>query len=259
MLKRISFCLMAAAVMALPAAAQTVDEIIAKNVAARGGEAKLRSVKSIRATGKVEVGPGMVAPTTMLIKRPGMVRLEFTVQGMTAIQAYDGKEGWAVMPFQGKKDPEPMAADDIKEFEDQADIDGPLVDYKGKGNTVEYLGKEKVEGSDAYKLRVTRKNGKVETSFIDADSGLEVKSIAKTKIRGNEAEVEVIYTDFRDVQGLIMPFSIDQAIVGSQQRQKIVLEKVDLNVDLNDEQFHMPAAAAPPAAKPADKPGAGQR
>ena len=261
MLKRIALCLTVAAAFAIPAAAQTVDEIIAKNIAARGGEAKLRSVKSIRATGKVEVGPGMVAPTTMNIKRPGMVRMEFTVQGMTAIQAYDGKAGWSVMPFQGKKDPEPMAADDIKEFEDQGDIDGPLMDYKTKGNTVEYLGKEKVEGSDAYKLRVTKKNGKVDTSFIDADSGLEVKTISKTKIRGNEAEVEVIYTDFRDVQGLIMAFSIDQGVVGSPQRQKIVIEKVELNPDLSDDQFHMPAAAPAPAPtpKPADKPGAGLR
>jgi len=259
MLKRVALCAAAAAVFALPAAAQTVDEIIAKSVAARGGEAKLRAVKSLRLTGSVEVGPGMVAPMTLVIKRPSMVRMEFTIQGMTAIQAYDGKEGWDVMPFQGKKDAEPMAADDIKEMEDQADLDGPLMDYKTKGHNVEFLGKDKVEGSDAYKLKVTKKNGNVETSFIDADSGLEVKTIIKTKIRGNEAEIETTYSDFRNVDGLILPFSLEQGAVGSPQRQKITLQKVEINPDLSDTQFHMPAPAPADAPKPAEKPSASER
>jgi outer membrane lipoprotein-sorting protein len=259
MLKKVAMCVAVAAAVALPAAAQTVDEIIAKNVEARGGEAKLRAVKAVRLTGKVEVGPGMVAPTTMVIKRPGMVRMEFTVQGMTAIQAYDGKTGWGVMPFQGKKDPEPMAADDVKQLEDQADLDGPLMDYKSKGNTVEYLGKDKVEGSDAFKLKVTKKNGIIETSYIDADSGLEVKTITKTKIRGNDTEVETTYSDFRSVEGLTLPFSIDQGVVGSPQKQKITIDKVELNPNTSDEQFHMPAPAPAEQPKPAEKPGAGLR
>jgi outer membrane lipoprotein-sorting protein len=259
MLKKVAMCVAVAAAIALPAAAQTVDEIIAKNVEARGGEAKLRAVKAVRLTGKVEVGPGMVAPTTMVIKRPGMVRMEFTVQGMTAIQAYDGKTGWGVMPFQGKKDPEPMAADDVKQLEDQADLDGPLMDYKAKGNTVEYLGKDKVEGSDAYKLKVTKKNGIIETSYIDADSGLEVKTVTKTKIRGNDTEVETTYSDFRSVEGLTLAFSIDQGIVGSPQKQKLTIEKVEINPATSDEQFHMPAPAPAEQLKPAEKPGAGLR
>ena len=258
MFKRVAMCLAAAAVFGLPAAAQTVDEIIAKSIEARGGEAKLRAVKAVRLTGKIEIGPGMVAPTTMIIKRPGMVRMEFTVQGMTAIQAYDGKDGWSVMPFQGKKDAEPMAADDVKELEDQADIDGPLMDYRAKGNTVEFLGKEKVEGSDAYKLKITRKNGNVETTYIDADSGLEVKSVTKTKMHGNEAEVENTYSDFRNVEGLILPFSFEAGQVGSPQKQKIIIDKIEINPDLADGSFHMPPPAAP-AAKPADKPGASRR
>jgi outer membrane lipoprotein-sorting protein len=260
MFKRVAMCVAAAAVFALPVAAQSVDEIIAKSIEARGGEAKLRAVKAIRLTGKIEIGPGMVAPTTMVLKRPGMVRMEFTVQGMTGIQAYDGKDGWSVMPFQGKKDAEPMAADDVKELEDQADIDGPLMDYKAKGNTVEYLGKEKVEGSDAYKLKVTRKNGNVETSFIDADTGLEVKTITKTKMHGNEQEIENTYSDFRNVDGLVLPFAFEAGPVGSPQKQKITVDKIEINPDLSDGQFHMPPPAPPAdAAKPAEKPGASLR
>jgi len=256
MFKKVALCLAVAAVCSLPAAAQTVDEIIAKNVEARGGEAKLRAVKSIRLTGKLEVGPGMMAPTTMDLKRPGMVRMEFTLQGMTGVQAYDGKEGWDIMPFQGKKDPEPMAADDIKELQDEADIDGPLMDYKAKGNTVEYLGKDKVEGSDAYKLRVTRKNGNIETSYIDVDTGLEVKTITKAKIHGNETEVETTYSDFRTVDGLVIPFAIESGVVGGTQKQKITVEKIEINPEINDSEFHMPAAAPAEQPKPAEKPGA---
>jgi outer membrane lipoprotein-sorting protein len=167
MLKRVALCAAVAAVFAVPAAAQTLDEIIAKSIAARGGEAKLRAVKSLRFTGQIEVAPGMTAPMTMVLKRPSMVRMEFIVQGMTGIQAYDGKAGWSVMPFQGKKDAEPMAADDVKNMEDQADFDGSLMDYRAKGNTVEYLGKDKVEGSEAYKLKVTISNdaGRVKSLF----------------------------------------------------------------------------------------------
>jgi outer membrane lipoprotein-sorting protein len=259
MLKRIALCLAVAGAFVLPATAQAVDEIIAKNLEARGGEAKLRAVKSVRITGKFEVAPGMVAPTALVLKRPGMVRMEFTVQGMVGIQAYDGKNGWSVMPFMGKKDPEPMAADDVKEMEDEADFDGPLMDYKAKGNTVEYLGKEKVEGSDAYKLKVTRKNGNIQTIFIDVDSGLEVKTVTKTKMRGNETEVETSYSDFRNVEGLVFPFSIENTIVGTAQKQKFTAEKVELNPDLSDAQFQMPAPAPAEQPKPAEKPGTSRR
>jgi outer membrane lipoprotein-sorting protein len=256
MLKKAAGFLAVAVCFALPAAAQTVDEIIAKNIQAHGGEAKLRAVKTMRITGKMEVGPGMEAPMTISFERPEMVRMEFSVQGMTGIQAYDGKTGWMVMPFQGKKDPEPMAADDLKDLQNQADMDGPLMDYKAKGNTIEYLGKEKIEGSDAYKLKVTRKNGTVETTYIDTDSGLEVKTISKTMIRGNETEIATTFSDFRDVQGIILPFAIESSAAGSPQKQKVTIEKVELNPSLNESQFHMPAPAAADPAKPADKPGA---
>lgn len=258
MFRKVAGLLVAAACLALPAAAQTVDEIIAKNIQAHGGEAKLRAVKTLRVTGKLEAGP-MQVPVTIAFERPDMVRMEFTAQGMTGIQAYDGKTGWSVMPFQGKKDPEPMAADDLKDLQNQADLDGPLMDYKAKGNTVEYLGKEKIEGSDAYKLKVTRKNGTVETTYIDADTGLEVKTISKTMIRGNEAEVVTTFSDFREVEGMTFPFSSETSAVGSPQTQKIIVEKVEINPSLNDSQFHMPAAPLAEPAKPAEKPGAGLR
>ncbi|MBZ5721081.1 MAG: outer membrane lipoprotein-sorting protein [Acidobacteriia bacterium] len=239
--------------------AQTVDEIIAKNIEARGGLDKIKAVQSMRSSGKMEFGPGMEAPGVMIQKRPSYVRLDFTVQGLTATQAYDGKSGWAIMPFTGKKDPEAMSADDTKDFEDEADLDGPLVDYKSKGHQVELLGKEKVEGTDAYKVKLTRKNGDVDIIYVDADSFLEIKEEQTRTIRGTERESETTLGDYREVNGLMFPFAVASSIKGSPQQQKLTIEKIELNLPLDDASFKMPAAAPvladkPDAAKPADKP-----
>src|SRR5262245_7764485 len=123
-----------ALVVLLPqvAAAETVDDVIAKNLKARGGLDKLKAIQSMRMTGKMMMGPGMEAAFTIEVKRPKRMRFEVTVQGMTIIQALDGDMGWTVIPFTGKKDPERMSADDLKQAQEQADIDGPLVDYKAK-------------------------------------------------------------------------------------------------------------------------------
>lgn len=247
------FCLGVAVLAFLTPAllGQTVDEIIAKSVEARGGMDKLKAVKSIRSSGKMEVGPGIEAPGTMWQKRPNMARLEFTVQGLTAVQAYDGKSGWMVMPFTGKKDPEAMTADDTKEMEEEADIDGPLVDYKSKGHTVELLGKEKLEGTDAYKLKVTLKNGDVKTIYLDSDSYLEIKEEGKRTVRGSEQEVESSLSDYREVDGVMFPFAVESGMKGSQQKQKLTIEKIELNVPVEDSSFKMPAVAPAAPAKPA--------
>ena len=249
MLKRILVFAAAAVVFSLPATAQTVDEIIAKHFAARGGVEKLRAVKSIRMTGRMS-GGGAEIPATMENKRPESTRMEFTVQGMTGIVAYDGTTGWQVMPFMGKKDPEPMAGDDLKDIQEQADFDGPLMDYKAKGNTVELLGKEKVEGSDCYKLKVTLKNGNVHTMFIDSDSFLEIKDVTKKIQNGTEVEMESTAGDYKEVEGLIFPFLIEQGDKSGMHKQRIILDKIELNPAIDDARFKMPAA--PAAEKPAE-------
>ena len=237
--------------------AQTVDEVITKSVEARGGMDKLKSVKTIKSTGKMELGPGMEAPGIMYKMRPDMVRLEFTLQGLTAVQAYDGKSAWMIMPFTGKKDPEAMTADDTKELQEDADIDGPLVDYKSKGNAVELLGKDKLEGTDAYKLKVTLKNGDVKTIYLDSDSYLEIKEEGKRTVRGSEQEFESSLSDYREVNGIMFPFAVEFGVKGSQQKQKLTIDKIELNVPVEEASFKMPPAAAAPAqttpSKPEDK------
>jgi outer membrane lipoprotein-sorting protein len=236
----------AAVLVLVPAMwSQTADEIIAKNVQARGGMDKLKSVQTMKSTATMAMGPGMEAPGMMIQKRGNLARLEFTIQGLTAVQAYDGKNAWAIMPFMGKKDPELMSGDESKELEEMADIDGPLVDYKSKGHQVELLGKEKIEGTDAYKLKVNLKNGDVLTVYIDADSFLEIKDEMKRNVRGTEQLVESSIGDYKEVGGIIFPFAIESGVKGSAEKQKITFSKIELNVPADDSIFKMP----PPAPK----------
>ena len=240
--------------LASPLAAQTVDEIIAKNVQARGGMDKLKAVQSLRMTGKMTMGPGLEAPVVLELKRGNQMRMEFTFQGMTGVQAFDGKSGWALMPFGGRKDPEPMPPEAVKDAEEQADIDGPLVDYKAKGHTVEFLGKEPIEGSDAYKLKVTLKNGSVRTIWIDADANLEIKGEGKKTLRGSEVESETSLGDYKEVAGVMYPHSVEGGPKGVPQRQKIVIDKIEVNPTLDDSRFKMPEVKKEEPPKTPQKP-----
>jgi outer membrane lipoprotein-sorting protein len=242
--RRILFVLLVgfAAVLPVSAYGQTVDEVIAKHVQARGGLDKLKAAKTVRMTGKMTVGPGMEAPVVVEQKRPNHIRIEFTIQGMTGIMAFDGKGGWTLIPFSGKKDPEAMGEDDLKEAEEQADLDGPFIDYKEKGNKVELVGKEPVEGTDAYKLKATLKNGTVQYSYIDTESYLVIKEESKRTIRGVERETEATLGDYKKVEGLIFPCSIETGAKGDSQKQKITIEKIEINPAIEDSRFKMPEA-----------------
>src|SRR5262245_14350964 len=236
-----------AALMAVPAFAQTADEVIAKNMEARGGLDKIKAIKASRTTGKMVMGQGFEAPFVMMEKRPRQTRMEFSFQGMTGVQAYDGKNGWAIMPFMGKKEPEAVPADQNKMMEEQADMDGPLVDYKTKGHKVELLGKEQVEGADAYKLKLTMKSGKTRTIYLDADSYLEIKMEAKRVVRGAEVEGETTYGDYKEESGLMVPHTVESSVKGAPGKQTLIFEKFESNPDLPDSLFAMPAGTKPAA------------
>lgn len=225
--------------------AQTADEIIAKNIEAHGGAAKLKAIKSIRETGKIEVGPGMEAPAVQYQSRPNNIRREFTIQGMTAVQAYDGTQAWAIMPFMGKKDPDLMPAEERDELIDEADIDGPLVDYAQKGNKVEYLGKDKLEGTDVYKLKVTLKDGATETYYIDTDSNLEIRVDSERMVRGTPHKSQTVIGDYKQIDGIAEPFSMESSDVEHpEQKAKITLDKIEFNVPVDSSLFPMPPKTA---------------
>jgi outer membrane lipoprotein-sorting protein len=237
-----------AGLMAAAASAQTaptVDELIAKHLEARGGKDKIKSVNTLRMSGKMTMGQGMEAPFTAEMARPNKMRRDFTFQGMTGTMVFDGKSGWSVMPFMGKKEPEPMAGDDLKELQDEADFDGPLVDYKEKGHQVELVGKEDLDGSPAYKLKVTKKNGDVEYHYLDADQYLEVKVEGKRKTHGQEVEGESMLGNYKEVGGLLFPFSVEARQKGSPNGMTLTIDKIEVNPEVPASRFDMPKAEKP--------------
>ena len=224
---------------AAAASAQTADEIIAKNIAARGGLTKLHSINTIKTTA-ISSSPHGDIPVTIYRKRPNLYRNEITFQGLTGIQAYDGASGWTIMPFRGKTDPELVPAEQLRSMQLQADINGSLVDYKEKGNKVEYLGKESVEGTETYKLKVTLQNGVEQTIFVDTDSNLVIKSRTRDLVRGTESITESTFGDYKEVNGITIPFAIETGAPGAPQKSKVTIQKIEINIPINSAMFKMP-------------------
>jgi outer membrane lipoprotein-sorting protein len=243
--------LIVAALALLPAAsrAQDVDEIIAKYIQAHGGMAKLSAVQTRRQTSKILLG-SFKADVLEINKRPNMVREEAILQGMAQVTAYDGKVGWRVNPFSGRREAELVSEDEMKELVVSADMDGPLVDYRQKGHKAELLGHDSVEGTDCYKIKLTLKNGDIRTYYLDTDSYLELKLETQTFIRGAPQESETYFGDYEQVDGIYFPFAIEGGQKGNPDRVRFTVEKVELNVPIDDALFAMPAAK-PAASAPA--------
>jgi outer membrane lipoprotein-sorting protein len=237
-------------VFCVQASAQTVDDLIKKNIDAHGGIQKLKAVKSMKATGKI-TPQGLEIPITLQQRRPGMVRMDATFQGKSMVQAYDGTTAWKIDPFQGNPDPEKVAGDDLKDLEEQSDLDGPLVDYKQKGHSIELIGKEDMEGTPVYKLKLTLKNGDVRNIYIDAENYLELKVTSKRKTPGGEVDVDQFLGNYKSVNGMTFAFSIDTRING-QSVNTITIDKIELDSPIDEAVFKMPA-------KPAEKPKAEEK
>ena len=245
--------LMASALFALTATAQekttkvaeNVDTLVAKNIEAKGGAQALKAMQSLQMKGKLLVNNGQMELGYEQTKaRPENVRSELTLQGMTMVQAYDGKEAWKISPFQGRKDPEKMSADDTKALVEEAEIDGPLVNWKEKGSTVEYLGTEDIDGTQAHKLKVARKNGDVNYVYLDPDHFLEIRIVTQRTVQGAQTETETDLGEYEKIGGVFIPFSIEAGMKGSSDKQKLVIEKADVNVPVDEAEFHFPATAA---------------
>jgi outer membrane lipoprotein-sorting protein len=225
------------------ASGQTADEIIAKNIQARGGENALRAFETVRFTGKLTMG-GFRAGYVEEVKRGNKVREETIIQGMAQIQAYDGKTAWQVSPFEGRKDPDLLSEDDRKSLVEDADMDGQLVNYKNKDHRAEFLGHDSVEGTDCYKIRLTLSNGDARVYYIDADSFLELKVETERNIRGTVRYEETLYGDYEKVNGVYFPMAIEMGAKGDSQHAKLTIEKVETNVPLSDAIFAIPATGA---------------
>ena len=224
-------------------AGQTAEELVAKNLEARGGIEKIKAIKTLRMTGKMQQG-GFTARVTSTSMAPNLLRQTFTVQGMTEIEAYDGLAGWRISPFEGRKDPELMGEDDLRAFVENADFYGPLVDYRTKDNRIEYLGHDTVDGDDAYRLKVTLANGDIVYYFLDPDTYLEIRTEKMQFIRGNVRETVTSLGSYKKVEGVYFPFSMEMG--GKQQDpgdfSKVTIEKIEANIAVDPAQFKTPAA-----------------
>jgi len=222
---------------------QTPEELVDKNIQAKGGMEKIKAIHSLHMTGKLTGGGGFTATVTQDGMRPNLVRETFSLQGMTGVQAYDGTAGWQIQPFGGHKDPELMGEDDLRDLLLDADFDGPLVDYREKGNTVEYLGHDVVDGDDALRLKVTLKNGDILYYYLDPDTYLEIRKEIQEFIRGSIKENVVDLGSYKPVAGVMYPFSIAS---GPKNRpnaaQTTTIEKIDVNVPLAKSEFELPAS-----------------
>ena len=220
---------------------ETVDTLVAKNTEAKGGAQALAAVTSLKLQGKMVVNSGRLELGYIVIKkRPNAVREETTLQGMTRIDAYDGTEGWKISPFQGRKDPEKTSADDAKALLEDAEIDGPLINWKEKGSTVEYLGTEDVDGTLAHKLRVVRKNGDINYVYLDPDHFLEIRIVTQRMQNGAQVEIETDLGDYEKINGVFFPFSVEGGPKGDTDKQKIVFEKAEANTPIDDATFKFP-------------------
>jgi len=221
----------------------TADQVVAKNIAAKGGLQAWRAVQSMSFSGKVEAGgkQNVQLRFVMEMKRPRKTRVEIEFANDKAIQTYDGANGWKLRPFLGRRDVEQFSAEELRSASMELQLDGPLVDYAAKGTKVELAGVEKVEGHDAYKLKLTMNGGQVRHLWVDAQTFLEVKIEGQPRrMDGKMRPVEIYYRDYKSVNGLMVPHVLETTVQGVKPSHKMTIENVAVNPKLEDSLFAMP-------------------
>ncbi len=211
--------------------AQTADEIIQKHIKAIGGVESWKKVKSVKMLATSNAN-GTEIPITLTILQDKGMKVEYTFNGMTGWAIITDKAGWNFSPFAGQTKAEAMSEEALKQSQDQLNIHGGLIDYKEKGSTVTYLGKDDVEGTECYKLKVTYKTGKEETIYIDASNYYHIRSIAKVKADGKEQEVTSNMGNFQKLpEGIVWPMSMDNG------GGPMTIKSVEVNKPLPDDIF----------------------
>jgi hypothetical protein len=234
---------------AQPARADTSADLVAKNLAARGGAEKLAAISSIQFSGKLVVpGDFELAYKEVRARKNDAARTDSTIQGLTLVQGFDGKVGWRINPFEGRRDAERMSEDDTRAFADDETLDGPLLTAKARGATIAYLGREDFEGTDTYKLRVTEPGGVEYVYFLDPDTYLEIKVVETRELRGARQVTLTEFGDYELVNGVYFPFAIESGAIDSTSsgRNRVEIESAKANVPVSDATFAIPAA---PSAK----------
>ena len=236
---------------AVPAAAQDAQSLVARNLEARGGAAALDAIKNVTFEGRT-IFPGDFEVTykeaRARLGSSAADRVDFGLQGLDIIQAYDGRQGWKVNPLQGRKDAEKMSADEARSLADEALVEGPLLAARSDGSRVDYLGREDFDGTNAYKLKVTQKDGDEFTYWLDPDTFLEIKVDETRKIRGAEQTTETELGDYEKVAGVYFPMSVESWTQGQpNQRQRTIIASGTANTSLAADYFAEPQTPVPTA------------
>jgi outer membrane lipoprotein-sorting protein len=241
----------------------SATQIVEKNIAARGGAGAWRNVQTLSWSGKMEAGgngqrfikaPGVTPPAgasqtapqlelpfLLEMKRGHKQRLELQFDGQTAVQVFDGARGWKVRPFLNRHEVEAFSAEETRAAASQADLDGQLMDYASRGTRIDVEGVEKVDGREAYKLKLTLKDKSVIHDWVDAQSFLEVKiEGSPRRLDGHSHPVFVYMRDYRAVNGLQIPHVLETTVQGVERVEKISIEKVAVNPKLDDSRFRKP-------------------
>ena len=216
----------------------TVDDVIAKNLAARGGAEKLRTVKSVRLTGVISA-QGLEMPMTSWAMRPNRFRRETKFQDQKIVMAFDGQTVWGINPMTGSTAPQEVTGPQADLTRDEATFDPLFLTYKDQGHTIELVGTEAVDGTDAYHLKVTKKNGSIEHYDLNAATALEMRTVTTLERNGMTAEVTTDLGDYQTVDGMQVAFSMKQSIRGNVVAQ-VKWQKVEFNVPMEDDLFRMP-------------------
>ena len=221
---------------------QTVDEILEQHFAAVGQE-KLLATNTLTMKGKIIQGQFEI-PFTSFQKRPMNFRSEAEFQGMKILSGFDGTSGWSVNPMMGSTDPQPMTEEQIDRMKIQADYDGLFYNYKEKGYTVEFTGKETVDDIETFVLKLTRPNGDIVDAYIDAENYVLLKAKSKMKMQGVDTETEVIFSNYKYVNEILNPFSMETKMNG-QTAMQMTFDEISYDVDIPDSMFEMPEISAP--------------
>lgn len=212
------------------AQAQTIDEVIDNHIKALGGKENLNKIQNVVMEGNLTVQGAEIALTLTQVNNK-LARQDISAMGMTGFDFLTDKEGWTYMPFQGMQKPEPKTADEVKESQSNLDVAGPLVDYAAKGHKVELVGKEDVEGTECFKIKVILAGGKEQTIFIDPASNMIVRQKEKRKFNGQEMEVVTDFSDYKEVEGVKMAYSI------TQQFGTVLISSIKVNQVIPDKMF----------------------
>lgn len=221
---------------------QTVDEILAEYFSVQGQE-KLLATNTFTTKGKIIQGQFEI-PFTSYQKRPMKFRSEAEFQGMKIVSAFNGETGWAINPMMGSTDPQPMTAEQLDRMKIQADYDGMFYNYADKGYTVEFMGKEPVDDIETYLLKLTRPNGDIITSYIDSENYVILKTKSKMKIQGVDTEAETLFSNYKYINDILVPFAIETKMNGETVMQ-MTFDEITYNKEYDDSMFEMPEVTAP--------------